>query len=66
MKWNETLADGNWHHFKDVASSYFAGLAHLDGRIERKEEKVISYRADGTEVIKTIVMYRLPSDGKEN
>lgn len=63
MKWEETLTDGAWHHFSDIASIYYAGLAHLDGRVERKEEEIISYRADGTEVIKTIVMFRLP-DGK--
>ena len=65
MKWEETLADGKWHHFNDITSIYYAGLAHLDGRIERKEKKVISYTPDGTEIVKTIVMFKLPDGNKK-
>lgn len=64
MKWEETLADGTWHHFTDIASIHYANVAHLDGRVEKREKKVISYTPDGTEIIKTIVMFKL-SDGKE-
>lgn len=65
MKWEEILADGKWHHFNDIVSIYYACLAHLDGRIERKEEKVISYTPDGAERVKTIVMFRLPDGNKK-
>ena len=45
------LADGQWHHFSDITSIYYATLAYRKGYLKRKEEKVISYRADGTKRI---------------
>ena len=45
------LADGQWHHFSDIASIYYATLAYRKGYLERKEEKIISYRADGTKMV---------------
>lgn len=63
MKWEKTLADGKWHHLTDITSIYHAVVAHRNGQLEKKEEKVIEYRADGRKVIKTIVMFKLP-DGK--
>ena len=64
-KLKEILADGEWHHLTNVASIYHAVVACRNGQLEKKEERVIDYLADGTEVIKTIVMFRLP-DGKLN
>ena len=53
------LADGQWHHFSDIASIYYATLAYRKGYLERKEEKVISYRVDGTKEILIWYVFRI-------
>ena len=45
-KITSTLSDGQWHHFSDVASIWYATIAYRKGYLERKEEEVIIHKAD--------------------
>ena len=59
------LSDGQWHHFSDVASIWYATLAYHKGYLERKEEEVIIHKADGKESkIKQYVFKLKNTDGK--
>ena len=59
------LSDGQWHHFSDVASIWYATLAYRKGYLERKEEEVIIHKADGKELkIKRYVFKLKNPDGK--
>ena len=59
------LSDGQWHHFSDVASIWYATLAYRNGYLERKEEEVIIHKADGKESkIKRYVFKLKNPDGK--
>ena len=59
------LSDGQWHHFSDVASIWYATLAYRKGYLERKEEEVIIHKADGKESkIKRYVFKLKNPDGK--
>ena len=59
------LSDGQWHHFSDIASIWYATLAYRNGYLERKEEEVIIHKADGKESkIKRYVFKLKDTDGK--
>ena len=59
------LSDGQWHHFSDVVSIWYATIAYRKGYLERKEEEVIIHKADGKESkIKRYVFKLKNPDGK--
>ena len=59
------LVDGQWHHFSDISSIYYATLAYRKGYLERKKEEVISYKANGTKVILIWYVFRIKNiDGE--
>lgn len=59
------LSDGQWHHFSDIASIWYATIAYRNGYLERKEEEVIIDKADGKESkIKRYVFKLKNPDGK--
>ena len=53
------LADGQWHHFSDIASIHYATLAYHKGYLERKKEEIILYKTDGTKTILTWYVFRI-------
>ncbi len=53
------LTDGQWHHFSNITHIYYATLAYRKGYLDRKEEKIISYRADGTKEILIWYVFRI-------
>ena len=58
------LSDGQWHHFSDIASIWYATLAYHKGYLERKEECII-YEGDGTKKkIKRYIFKLKNTDGK--
>lgn len=64
-KITSTLSDGQWHHFSDIASIWYATIAYRNGYLERKEEEVIIHKADGKESkIKRYVFKLKNPDGK--
>ncbi len=58
------LSDGQWHHFSDIDSIWYATLAYRKGYLERKEECIV-YEADGIKKkIKRYVFKLKNTDGK--
>ena len=59
------LSDGQWHHFSDIDSIWYATLAYRKGYLERKEEESIIQNADGKErKIKYYIFKLKNTDGK--
>ena len=64
-KITSTLSDGQWHHFSDIASIWYATIAYRNGYLARKEEESIIQNADGKEhKIKYDVFKLKNPDGK--
>ena len=64
-KITSTLSDGQWHHFNDIASIWYATIAYRNGYLERKKEESIIHNADGKErKIKYYVFKLKNPDGK--
>ena len=64
-KITSTLSDGQWHHFSDIASIWYATIAYRKGYLERKEEECVMKGADGKERKVRHYIFKLKNpDGK--
>ena len=58
------LSDGQWHHFSNVNSIWYATVAYHKGYLERKEEEFIVHE-DGKEWRIKWYVFKLKSTDEE-